>query len=220
MTNSECAEQLNSDRNNLERSGFNPYEAVNSSSHRAVFISDESPNQILVELLESAMHKCQLNSISDLIQRADAVENADASLSNTLKRAVDIQLQLAILDSAGQLTQDILESLSTSFEELYAAKMRDTESGTKNVNVLMKILDNIHNNPTEDKYRKLRVENETIKARLVQFANGTPLKILCHAGFQKQTENSGELVYVLPMDDALFEPKYFILKQKLVEILV
>lgn len=70
--------------------------------------------------------------------------------------------------------------------------LRNTkETYLEAVRILLLLLDNILTHPSEAKFRSIRVENKTIKERLLSLEGGNEL--LCAIGFQRSTDQ-----YTLP----------------------
>jgi UBX domain-containing protein 6 len=96
---------------------------------------------------------------------------------------------------------------------LCTANYKDADKLTKCVEILNKFADNILNNPNEEKYRKIRVENQTFKEKVYSCKYAD--LVLKHSGFKpKSIPKDSDVVLISaegkPIENAAAMEDYFV----------
>jgi len=146
------------------------------------------------------------NELKDHYFNKDSFEKSIETSSHFRGNKINVLYKTAIipeslenpmrLEDIEQQIQDLLlsnlesEPILTSLTLVLTANYKKGEKMDKGLNILKKLVDNIIANPDEDKYRKVRTENETIKENILSLKY---IDIcLTNVGFQlKKTQKQG-----------------------------
>jgi hypothetical protein len=204
----------------LEKSGFNPFQATVSSASnaRSVITSmgiDEGSasskttgnDSASVETLQRARARLKVAMAgSDVAALGSAIAEAEKYGVPETDEAREILLVLTSETDIGedqQIFDDVyLENILAALNAFH--KTSDTpERKSAAASVLQTLLRNLLDHPEDPRYRKIRLENKTIKEKIMESANGKCIDILSAVGFERITDEEGQQCLVVPHPDSL-----------------
>ena len=200
----------------LEKSGFNPFQATVSSSinSRSVITNmgidgqntKEENDNASVETLELARSKLKhAMQGSDVQAIASALKEAEKYGVPEIEEARELLYILTAQPDAGDASteeQIYLEDLLIALENF--RKVDETaEKKMATASVLQTLLQNLLDHPEDPRYRKIRLENKTIKEKIVQNSKGKGIDILLAVGFERMTDEEGQQCLSVPHPDTL-----------------
>mmetsp|Transcript_9899 Transcript_9899/g.19434 ORF Transcript_9899/g.19434 Transcript_9899/m.19434 type:complete len:424 (-) Transcript_9899:193-1464(-) len=198
----------------------------------------EMMQQLSVDL-DNAAEMANLSKLNSAIEAANRAvssgvidsEDVDPELMHKYEAAVTLRdALLASTDNASgdndisplepapiasmSSSEEAVLSLTDAMGELESAAVLDRTGSLKTLKNLIKVMDNVKNNPDEMKFRKLRLNNPAIKNMFVTFASGAPVRVLETLGFMQMPDDSenaeaSEQVLVLDsVNENIFATRY------------
>lgn len=224
-------------RESIEKSGFNPYQATmaTSSNARATINSineDGSappgragatplpPASSSVDAEEKKMRQARLQLLqamqgNDTVALAVAISEAEKYDVPDVREAKELYMVLGGGDESAEEGDfsSVLDSI-TAFKSASESPQKKQEA-SKTMQILLR---NLLAHPEEAKFRKIRLENENIRNKIVLPAQGTCIAVLESVGFNRVVdEASNEQIMIVP-DPATLPPELVAYAKKACEI--
>ena len=208
----------------LTKSGFNPYQATMSTATAArnmidtLHLDDSAPSGAVSSSM-SIMDREPLASVEEMqkararlqsAMRGSDVAELEMALSQAEQFGVpEIEEASELLSALTELRQTEPELSSDGFDAVISAVnelARVPESADKRaacLNTLQTLLKNLVEHPENPKFRKIRLENKTVREKVVEPCQGQAVVVLQAVGFEQVVDEEGQQCLVVPDPETL-----------------
>lgn len=220
----EILRKQQNDAENLKKTGFDPYKAaISSSSNARAVIENLSSGQPSTSPaaaplndssaeLELKMRKARISLLNamngnDVQALADAIIEASKYDVPEVDEAKDLFKVLKEYTGQDEIKDgDELEiqDEAQDFSDIdfaiaaFVSAVDSKEKKSESCKTMQTLLSNLLEHPENPKFRKIRLENKTIREKIVEAAGGTCIEILISVGFSQITDEDGQNCLLVP----------------------